>query len=55
LRTLGFDGFLPTMNAQLQFCFLIVAGLVNRQQQAIIEYQGGWWWRNGDLPRSLSE
>src|SRR6266403_688995 len=26
------------MNAQLQFFFLMVAGWVNRQQQAIIEY-----------------
>jgi len=38
LRAWGFDGFLLTMNAQLQFFFLMVAGWVNRQQQAIIEY-----------------
>jgi len=26
------------MNTQLQFLFLMVAGWVNRQQQAVIEY-----------------
>jgi hypothetical protein len=38
LRACGFDGFLLSINAQLQFLFLIVAGWVNRQQQAVIEY-----------------
>src|SRR5262249_46697276 len=32
------EGFLERMNAQIQIFFLMIAGWVNRHQQAIIEY-----------------
>ena len=38
MRACGFDGFVLALNAQLQFLFLMVAGWVNRQQQAVIVY-----------------